>query len=223
MRIGNGSKADKFPGSRASGIRFSGDRMIVLLAGGRELSVPLAGYPTLRDASMPDRKNWELIGGGRSLRWESLDLDLSVDGLLYGLPERIPRPQTARVAGRPSTPSARLGNSKSRRAGEDTATVTIKTETVEGTIHSTVSYHYDIAKDVLYVRLVSDRLTPALGEENENGLLEFRAEGSGRLIGITVVSWWKRFGDGSLPDSINEIEDRIGPWADRLNSLSLEN
>lgn len=53
--------------------------------------------------------------------------------------------------------------------------------------------------------------TASIGEENDDGLIELREETTGRLIGITVVSWWKRFGGGSLPDSISEIQRRIEP------------
>jgi hypothetical protein len=90
------------------------------------------------------------------------------------------------------------------------------TETLEGTINRTVSYHYDIADDVLYLRLVTSREAPALGEESDDGLIELRDEATAELVGITVVSWWKRFGRGPLPDSIREIENRIEPLALKL-------
>jgi len=35
------------------------------------------------------------------------------------------------------------------------------------------------------------------------------------VIGITVVSWWKRFGKGSFPDSLREVKASIEPWAQR--------
>jgi hypothetical protein len=31
-----------------------------------------------------------------------------------------------------------------------------------------------------------------------------------------VLSWWKRFGQGDLPDSISEIQERIEPIAARI-------
>src|SRR5690348_11759540 len=78
--------------NRAKDLSFGPERMVVRLVDGRELSVPLVLYPTLRKASPNQRAAWELFGGGRAIRWESLDLDLSVEGILQGLPERIPRP-----------------------------------------------------------------------------------------------------------------------------------
>ena len=89
----------------------------------------------------------------------------------------------------------------------------VTTDTLEGTINGTLSYHYDVFADVLYLRLVSEMETPTLGEENDDGLIELRDERSNRLVGITIVNWWKRFGSGPLPDSIREIQQRIEPLA----------
>ena len=89
-------------------------------------------------------------------------------------------------------------------------------DTVEGVISSTVSYHYDVFADVLYLRLLSDMETPSLGEETDDGNIELHEEATGRLIGITVVSWWKRFGQGSLPDSLRELSGKIEPWAHKM-------
>jgi len=90
------------------------------------------------------------------------------------------------------------------------------TDTLEGTINGALSYHYDVSNDVLYLRLIADMETAALGEENDEGLIELRDEQTGRLLGITVVNWWKRFGRGDLPDSIREIQQRIEPLASKL-------
>jgi len=32
-------------------------------------------------------------------------------------------------------------------------------------------------------------------------------------VGMTVVSWWKRFGNGGFPDSLRGLEQAIEPWA----------
>jgi hypothetical protein len=96
--------------SRATSLRFEGERMIMRLRDERELSVPLALYPTLRKARPQARAGWELLGGGRAVRWEALDLDLSVEGILQGLPGRIPRPPATTV-------SRRTESGRKRRAG----------------------------------------------------------------------------------------------------------
>jgi uncharacterized protein YuzE len=92
----------------------------------------------------------------------------------------------------------------------------VTTDTVEGQINGTVSYHYDVFADVLYLRLVSDMQTPSIGEETDGGDIELHEETTGRLIGITVISWWKRFGQGSLPDSLRELAARIEPFARKV-------
>ena len=88
-------------------------------------------------------------------------------------------------------------------------------DTLEGMINGTVSYHYDATADVLYLRRAGTFDTPTLGEETDDGLIELRDEQTGQLIGITVVTWWKRFGQGPFPDSLSEVEQHIEPWAQR--------
>ena len=63
-------------------VTFSGDMLHVELADGRAIAVPLEWFPDLEAASSKDRKNWQLIGGGLGVRWESLDEDDSVERLL---------------------------------------------------------------------------------------------------------------------------------------------
>jgi len=89
----------------------------------------------------------------------------------------------------------------------------VTVDTIEEIINGTISYHYDVMADVLYVRLLSDMETPSIGTETNDGMIELRQEKTGRLIGVTVVSWWKRFGEGALPDSISEIQKHIEPLA----------
>jgi hypothetical protein len=54
----------------------------VLLADGREISVPLSWSPRLSAASPEARKQWRLIGGGVGIHWEAIDEDISVESLL---------------------------------------------------------------------------------------------------------------------------------------------
>jgi Protein of unknown function (DUF2442) len=76
----------------ASGLRFAAGNLIVSIDDGREVRVPLHFYPTLERATPSARKQWELIGDGRGISWEALDLDLSVEALLAGAREGIPKP-----------------------------------------------------------------------------------------------------------------------------------
>jgi hypothetical protein len=55
-------------------------------ADGRSISVPLAWYPRLLHASIDERNNWRVAGGGYGIHWPDLDEDLSTEGLLRGAP-----------------------------------------------------------------------------------------------------------------------------------------
>ena len=66
----------------ARDVRFDEHRMLVFLQDGRELSVPLDWFPTLRNASTKQRKHWRLIGNGVGIHWPDLDEDISIAALL---------------------------------------------------------------------------------------------------------------------------------------------
>jgi len=69
---------------RAIGARCTDDELIVQLADGRTLSVPLVWFPRLASASPEGRSEAMLIGAGEGLHWPSVDEDISVAGLLSG-------------------------------------------------------------------------------------------------------------------------------------------
>ena len=48
--------------------------------------MPLAWLPRLENASDQQRRAYELLDGGEEIRWEEIDEDLSVPGLM-GLPD----------------------------------------------------------------------------------------------------------------------------------------
>ncbi|MEX0680821.1 MAG: DUF2442 domain-containing protein [Balneolales bacterium] len=68
---------------RAKDLRFSDQKMVILLEDKRELAVPLEWFPKLLRAGDADRNNWRLIGNGIGIHWETLDEDLSVEHLLH--------------------------------------------------------------------------------------------------------------------------------------------
>ncbi len=92
----------------------------------------------------------------------------------------------------------------------------VKVDTIEGTVDDLLWCHYDIINDVLYLRLIEHRQTPACSEETDDGLLMVRSQDNDQVIGMTVVNWWRRFGTGPVPDSIQELEQAIDPWAKKL-------
>ena len=58
------------------------DHLRVVLADGREISMPLIWSPRLQKATPDQRSRWRLIGGGIGIHWEFLDEDISIAGLL---------------------------------------------------------------------------------------------------------------------------------------------
>jgi hypothetical protein len=64
--------------------RVDDDTLYVRLNDGRELTVPLAWFLRLLEASSVARRNWRWIGGGVAIHWPDLDEDISIRGLLRG-------------------------------------------------------------------------------------------------------------------------------------------
>ena len=71
---------------RVTGVKFAKDTLSVALRDGRTITVPIAWYPRLLDASAAERKNWRVAGGGYGIHWPDIDEDLSTEGLLRGAP-----------------------------------------------------------------------------------------------------------------------------------------
>ena len=67
---------------RVKAVSFTTDALVVHLTDGRPISVPLASFPRLRDATPTQRGHWELTGGGVGIHWTDLDEDISLAGLL---------------------------------------------------------------------------------------------------------------------------------------------
>ncbi|GCD66422.1 DUF2442 domain-containing protein [Acetobacter pasteurianus] len=62
--------------------RIENDLLHVVMADGRELSVPLEWFPRLRDATPEQRSHWRFIGRGKGIHWPDVDEDISVTSLL---------------------------------------------------------------------------------------------------------------------------------------------
>ncbi len=67
-------------------VEVTDDELLVWLEDGRRIAVPLVWYPRLLNASPDARRNWQLLGGGEGIHWPDVDEDLSVMGLLRGIP-----------------------------------------------------------------------------------------------------------------------------------------
>jgi len=70
----------------AKKVRVTDRALVVELQDGRVVSVPLGWYPRLAAGTARERRQCELIGPGIGIHWPALDEDISVEGLLQGLP-----------------------------------------------------------------------------------------------------------------------------------------
>jgi len=98
---------------RVAGVEFSDDSLAVRLMDGRSISVPLAWYPRLLQATAAQRAHWKIAGGGYGIHWPDIDEDLSTEGLLRGAP--APQVDRSRRSSRRRTEPVRVPN-RIRRA-----------------------------------------------------------------------------------------------------------
>ena len=78
------SSAVEIRQARAQAVNVTDDALTVDLADGRTITVPLAWYPRLLQASPAERVNWRFVGDRQGIHWADLDEDISVEGLLAG-------------------------------------------------------------------------------------------------------------------------------------------
>ncbi len=71
---------------RVKDVSFTEDTLSVDLMDGRTITVPLAFYPRLLNATPEQRRHWETCGAGYGIHWPDVDEDLSTEGLLRGQP-----------------------------------------------------------------------------------------------------------------------------------------
>lgn len=102
---------------RISKVRVTNDEIIAELVDGRVISVPLAWSWRLSEAKTKQRSNFRLIGDGEGIHWPDIDEDISVEGMLHGIPAHRPRsaaPAQPRVSRNQTT--TRRARPKSRAA-----------------------------------------------------------------------------------------------------------
>jgi len=80
---------------RIQDVRVTKDEIIANLVDGRVISVPLAWSWRLSEATPAQRANLRLIGSGQGVHWPDIDEDISVEGMLHGIPAHRPRSRTA--------------------------------------------------------------------------------------------------------------------------------
>ncbi len=80
--------------ARISSVTVTDEAIVAQLADGRIVSVPLDWSWRLKDATPKQRARWVIIGHGQGIRWPDIDEDISVDGILSGVPARQPSRRT---------------------------------------------------------------------------------------------------------------------------------
>jgi len=75
------------------------EAIVAQLSDGRIVSVPLAWSWRLTDATPAQRKRFEIIGDGEGVHWPDVDEDISVHGMLHGIPARRPKAAKAKRKG----------------------------------------------------------------------------------------------------------------------------
>ncbi|CAN5222446.1 hypothetical protein BH23GEM2_BH23GEM2_20020 [soil metagenome] len=76
--------------ARIRSVDVTDDAITAHLMDGRSISVPLAWSWRLSRATREQRQRYELIGEGTGVRWPEVDEDISVRGMLEGIPARRP-------------------------------------------------------------------------------------------------------------------------------------
>jgi hypothetical protein len=108
---------------RAMQVEVTDDELQIMLVDGRRVFAPLVWYPRLLYASDEHRQNWRLIGDGQGIHWPDIDEDVSVAGVLEGIPSlespKSLREYVRRTAGDGSERVARTRN-KARQSATGT-------------------------------------------------------------------------------------------------------
>lgn len=114
-------RRDRRQGLRASAARYdrSTGRVVLELTNGYLFAFPVRAIPALRSLSVPELATVEIDPSGGALRWDELDVDLSVPGLLLsavGVDERLRH--LATLAGRVrSNAKARAARANGKKGG----------------------------------------------------------------------------------------------------------
>ena len=114
-------RRERKQGLRASAARYdrTTGRVVLELTNGCLFAFPVAAIPALRSASASELAAVEIDPSGSALRWDDLDVDLSVPGLLLsavGVDERLRH--FASLAGRvTSDAKARAARANGKKGG----------------------------------------------------------------------------------------------------------
>ena len=74
--------------ARVKEVSVTDELITFSLVDGRVISVPLMWSWRLSDATPAQRNHFEIIGDGHGVHWPDVDEDISVEGMLHGVPVR---------------------------------------------------------------------------------------------------------------------------------------
>jgi hypothetical protein len=74
--------------ARIQSVSLTDDLISAQLMDGRTISVPLVWSWRLSEATPEQRSRFEIIGSGTGIHWPEVDEDISVEGMLHGVPAR---------------------------------------------------------------------------------------------------------------------------------------
>ncbi|MGD0434236.1 MAG: DUF2442 domain-containing protein [Acetobacteraceae bacterium] len=72
--------------TRVRDVSLTDHELSVALMDGRTITVPLAWYPRLANATPEQRARWELAGAGHGIHWPEIEEELCTAELLRGAP-----------------------------------------------------------------------------------------------------------------------------------------
>jgi Protein of unknown function (DUF2442) len=78
------------PVARIESVTVTDDTISAHLLDGRTISVPLAWSWRLSQATPEQCSRFEILGSGSGIRWPEVDEDISVEGMLHGIPAKRP-------------------------------------------------------------------------------------------------------------------------------------
>jgi hypothetical protein len=81
---------------RIASVKVTRKAIVAHLADGRTVSVPLEWSWRLSDATPKQRARWEIIADGQGIHWPDVDEDISLEGMLRGIPAKRPRDSAGR-------------------------------------------------------------------------------------------------------------------------------
>ena len=76
------------PDARVKEVSVTDELITFHFVDGRVISVPLAWSWRLSEATPAQRNHFEIIGDGHGAHWPDVDEDISVEGMLHGVPAR---------------------------------------------------------------------------------------------------------------------------------------